>query len=201
MTIGFFREADRRGPSKAWVAHADCGASCYTFDNNSVGELAGFAESDMGIVRKTIDNTNEKPRHGTQTIHIVLMAEAMIWMASSLRIKGRSFIMLKSIDVEDPGNLRSGRFALALNTVPATASPIVAPVKRTKKNALVPAATSCDSNVLRNTWYGGWKSMPIPTPEIRGNSICKYIGAFSSIRVNNPKPKVEMRRPIEITCF
>jgi hypothetical protein len=29
--------------------------------------------------------------------------------------------------------------------------------------------------------------MPIPTPEIRGNNICKYVGAFSSIKVSKPK--------------
>ena len=60
--------------------------------------------------------------------------------------------------------------------------PIVAPVKRRRKNALVPTAISLDCNALVNTWYGACRSRPSPTPAARGKkSLMKPLDLSSNI--------------------
>ena len=65
--------------------------------------------------------------------------------------------------------------------------PTVAPVKRTRKNALVPVASSWGLSALVKTWYGVWKSMPRPKPAIKGYTTWGTTSDFSSKRFNNPE--------------
>lgn len=65
--------------------------------------------------------------------------------------------------------------------------PTVAPVKRTRKNALVPVASSQGLRTLVKTWCGAWKSIPMPMPAIKGYAIWATTFAFSSKRFNSPE--------------
>lgn len=49
---------------------------------------------------------------------------------------------------------------------------MVVPVKRVRKKALVPAASSDGVIALQKIWYGEWKSIPMPIPAMSGYTTC-----------------------------
>lgn len=80
-----------------------------------------------------------------------------------------SNLVLKTVPAMDCVLNREKRLYVIFK--PSLTKPTVAPVKRRRKNALVPTAMSFDCNALVNTWYGACRSTPRPIPAMRGKSI------------------------------